>query len=280
MLIGNKTFNNEDFYIMGILNVTPDSFSDGGKYNDIDNTKKRIESMISEGVDIIDVGGESNRPGYTTMLSEQEEIERVSPVIEYIKKSYDIPVSIDTYKAKVANEAAKLKVDLINDIWGLFGEKVYKSEFTLEMAEVIKNNNLSCCLMHNRDIKKNPYGVFLNDLKSDIINSIDKAIEFKIPKEKIMIDPGIGFAKSYEHNLLTMKNLQDLTKLGYPLLLGTSRKSMIGLTLDLPVDSRLEGTLATTAYGAINGCSFFRVHDIKENKRVLDMIKAIVSCSN
>lgn len=249
---------------MGILNVTPDSFSDGGKFNSLDAALRRAEQMVAEGADILDIGGESTRPGYTK-ITDEEEICRIAPVIEQLKKHFDIPISIDTYKSSVAKAALDAGADLVNDIWGL--------KYDPHMAEVIANSNASCCLMHNR--KEPVYQDFLADVLTDMQSCITLARQAGIAANKIMLDPGVGFAKTYEMNLAIIRELDALKALGYPILLGTSRKSVIGLTLDLPADKRMEGTLATTIYGMLHGCSFVRVHDVKENKRAIAMIQAI-----
>ncbi len=268
MYIGKYRFDTDEHcYIMGILNVTPDSFSDGGKYNSIDNALRRTEQMISEGADIIDVGGESTRPGYT-MISVDEEIERTSPVIEAIKKRFDIAVSLDTYKYKVAAAGIDAGADLINDIWGL----KYDSG---EMAELISAKNVSCCIMHNR--KNAEYTNFMDDMISDIARSVEIGVTAGISRDKMIADPGIGFAKSYENNLEAIDRLAEFKeKTGLPVLLAASRKSVIGLTLDLPADQRLEGTIAITTAGVLSGASFIRVHDIKENVRAAKMTEAIM----
>ena len=267
MIIGNKTFDTDRrTYIMGILNVTPDSFSDGGKYNSLDEACKKAEQMILEGADILDVGGESTRPGYL-QISDEEEIERVVPVVEQLKKRFDIPISIDTYKSKVAEAAINVGADLINDIWGL--------KYDERMASVIAKSGVSCCLMHNRE--NMAYQDFVRDVLDDLRMSVKIAKEHGISDDKIMLDPGIGFAKTYEMNLEMLKHLESLKRLGYPVLLGTSRKSVIGLTLDLPVTEREEGTIATTVLGMMKGCSFVRVHNVKANHRAIKMAEAIMS---
>ena len=265
MIIGNKDFQTEQRgYIMGILNVTPDSFSDGGKYRDLDKALCHTRQMLAEGADIIDVGGESTRPGYT-LISDEEEIERTARVIEAIKKEFDVPVSLDTYKSGVAKAGIEAGADLINDIWGL--------KWDGTMAEVLAESGVAACLMHNR--RDTDYGDFLENVMADLQETMDLAAEAGIAKEKIMLDPGIGFAKDLNQNLKMMKHLELMSRWDVPVLLGTSRKSMIGLTLDLPSDQRVEGTVATTVCGYMKGCRFFRVHDVKENKRALDMIEAI-----
>ncbi len=266
MKIGSREFDVKNrTYIMGILNVTPDSFSDGGKWNSRDKALKHVEDMINEGMDILDIGGESTRPGYT-LLSDEEEMERVVPVIEAVKANFDIPVSLDTYKSKVALAGIQAGVDLINDIWGL--------KYEPDMAGVIGESGLPCCLMHNR--KTAEYQDFMQDVAADLADSINLAKRAGIQEDKIILDPGVGFAKSYEQNLEIIRGLESLKVFGMPILLGTSRKSVIGLTLDLPVQERLEGTLATTVVGVMKGCAFVRVHDIKENVRAIRMTEAIL----
>lgn len=266
MKIGNREFDVQGHtYVMGILNVTPDSFSDGGKWNDRDRALGHVEEMLAEGADIIDIGGESTRPGYT-LLSEEEEIARVVPVIEAVKKNFDVPVSLDTYKAKVAQEGITAGADMINDIWGL--------KYDGRMAAVAAASKLPCCLMHNRRTAE--YHSFLTEVCGDLEESIRLALEAGIEREKLILDPGVGFGKSYEQNLEIINRLEELKKSGYPLLLGCSRKSVIGLTLNLPTDQRLEGTLATTVLAVVKGCMFVRVHDIKENVRAVKMTEAIL----
>lgn len=265
MRIGNREFETDRHtYIMGILNVTPDSFSDGGKFNHMDAALAHVEQMIEEGADIIDIGGESTRPGHI-QITEDQEIKRTAPVIEIIKSKFDIPVSIDTYKANVAQAAIEAGADLVNDIWGLKYDKA--------IAQVIAKSGVTCCLMHNRD--NHDYQNFMEDMKQDLCETLTLAEKAGISKDKIMLDPGVGFGKTYENNLEAIYKLEELDELGYPLLLGTSRKSVIGLTLDLPVTERVEGTLATTVLAVMKKCSFVRVHDVKENKRIIQMAEAI-----
>lgn len=266
MRIGSKEFDTASHtYIMGILNVTPDSFSDGGKWNDRDRALKHVEDMIADGMDIVDVGGESTRPGYT-ILPDEEEISRVVPIIEEIKSNFDIPISLDTYKSAVAKAGIAAGADLINDIWGL--------KYDDKMAKIIADSGLPCCLMHNR--KEPDYKDFMRDVASDLGETIQIARKAGISDEKIILDPGVGFGKTYDHNLEIINRLEELNKLGYPILLGTSRKSVIGLTLNLPADQRVEGTLVTTVMGVMKGCSFVRVHDVKENFRAVKMAEAII----
>ena len=265
MRIGTHEFDTKNqTYIMGILNVTPDSFSDGGKIQSVDAALRRAEDMIKEGAAILDIGGESTRPGYTP-VSEEEEMERVLPVIEAIKQRLGIPVSVDTYKSKVAESAIIAGADLINDIWGLKADA--------RMAEVIARHDVVCCLMHNR--KDAVYQSFIEDMLTDLQECITIANHAGIAQDKIILDPGVGFAKSYEQNLEVLGNLNRFHELGFPILLGASRKSVIGLTLDLPSEERLEGTLVTTIAAVQQGVSFVRVHDVKENFRAIQMAQAI-----
>ncbi len=268
MLIGKKEFDLENnCYIMGILNFTPDSFSDGGKFNDIDSALIHVEKMIDDGMDIVDIGGESTRPNYTK-ISDDEEIARIVPIIEAVKQRFDIPVSLDTYKYKVADAGIKAGADLINDIWGLKYDDG-------KMAELIAENSLPCCLMHNR--KNQVYNCFIDDIVNDMKKTIDIALKAGIEKSNIILDVGVGFAKSYENNIEAINCIDEFrTRLGCPVLLGTSRKSVIGITLDLPSDQRTEGTIATTVVGVMKGVSMVRVHDVKENARAVKMTRAIM----
>lgn len=267
MKIGTKEFDfTKHTYIMGILNVTPDSFSDGGKWNNLDAALKHTEEMIADGCDILDIGGESTRPGYT-LLSDEEEISRVVPVIEAVKSRFDIPISLDTYKSKVAQAGVDAGADLINDIWGC--------KYDNKIADVIAKSGVACCLMHNR--KEPDYNNYLEDVLTDLKGCVDIAKAAGVKDEQIILDPGLGFGKTYENNMELMNHVEILQKLGYPVLLGTSRKSMIGLSLDLPSDQRLEGTIATTVMGIMKGCRIIRVHDVKENKRAAIMTDKLLS---
>lgn len=274
MIIGNKEFDTKsNVYVMGILNFTPDSFSDGSKYNTLDKALIQVERMINEGADIIDVGGESTRPGHI-QISEEEEIDRVVPLIKAIKDRFDIPVSIDTYKANVAVEAFKAGADLLNDIWGLLYEKnIIDGENKL--AKYAKDYNVAVCLMHNdiEQMRENNMDIVIDRLQK----SVDEALKYGINKDKIMLDPGIGFVKSYENNLYVMKHMEKLNQLGYPILLGTSRKSMIGLATGEDVNNRVAGTVATTVLGVEKGATFVRVHDVRENVQAIKMTKAIMN---
>lgn len=266
MVIGGKEFKDSNkTYIMGILNVTPDSFSDGGKWNCIEKAVSHASAMIEEGADLIDIGGESTRPGYTR-IPEEEEIGRIVPVIEEITRRFDIPVSVDTYKSTVAKAALEAGASLVNDIWGL--------KYDPEMAGVIADSGRACCLMHNREEAK--YTSFIEDLLKDMQETVEIAGKAGIKRENIILDPGIGFGKTYEMNLEAIRHLERLKELGFPVLLGTSRKSVIGLTLELWAEDRLEGTIATSVMAVWKGCSFIRVHDVKENKRAVQMTEAIL----
>lgn len=267
MKIGNKQFDViNNTYIMGILNVTPDSFSDGGKYYKPESALVRAKWMIEEGADIIDIGGESTRPGYV-QISAQEEIERVIPVIENIKSKLDIPVSIDTYKGEVAKAAIEAGADLVNDIWGL--------KYDPQMADIISENKVPCVLMHNR--KSAEYDDFMKDIFNDLDETVRLAKKAGIEEDKIILDPGIGFAKSYDMNLEVLHYLEDFHRFGYPMLLASSRKSVIGNALNLPVTERVEGTLVTTVMAVLKRYAFVRVHDVKENARAIKMTKAILN---
>lgn len=265
MQIGNRDFDVKNHtYVFGILNVTPDSFSDGGKWKGVDGALKHVETMLSQGMDVLDVGGESTRPGYQR-ISPEEEMERVLPVIRAVKERFDVPVSLDTYKANVAMEGIAAGADLINDIWGLKADR--------RMADVIANGGAACCLMHNR--AEANYHDFMPDVLKDLEDCLRLAKEAGIPREKIIIDPGVGFGKTYEQNLDVLARLEDFKVFGLPVLLGTSRKSVIGLTLDLPADQREEGTLVTTVLAVMKGISFVRVHDVEKSVRAIKMAEAI-----
>ena len=264
MQIGSKTFDESHTHIMGILNLTPDSFSDGGSYLTVEAALLRAAEMEKEGASILDIGGESTRPGYIP-ITESEEIERICPVIEAIHKRMDLPISVDTYKPAVAREAVAAGAVMINDIWGLMKDP--------DMGKLISQEKLCCCLMHNRS--ETDYKDFLADYLEDVNRIIENASEAKIEPQRIILDPGIGFAKNTEQNLIVLKHLDALKEKGYPILIGASRKSVIGNVLDLPIHERLEGTLAITALSVLKGAMFVRVHDVKENARVIKMLEAI-----
>lgn len=266
MRIGTKEFDIKNkTYIMGILNVTPDSFSDGGKWTKMEPALAHVEEMIRDGADIIDIGGESTRPGHTP-VSAQEEMDRVLPVVEAVSARFDVPVSVDTYKACVAEEAVAAGADLINDVWAAKKDP--------EMAAVMARTGAVCCLMHNKE--QAVYQNFLEDMVHELQYSVDLVKAAGVTDDKIILDPGVGFGKTYALNLEAIHHVEVLHQLGYPVLLATSRKSVIGLTLDLPADQRVEGTLATTVIGVMKGCAFVRVHDVKENRRVIQMTEAVL----
>jgi len=258
--IGNRTL------IMGILNVTPDSFSDGGQYDTVDKAVRRAFEMVEEGADIVDIGGESTRPG-AAVVSADEELRRVIPVIEaLIAAGLKVPISIDTYKAAVAARALEAGAHIINDIWGCKRDP--------QMASVAATWDCPIVLMHNRE--RPVYEHLIPEMLHDLRECVDIALAAGVKPERIILDPGIGFGKTYEHNLTVMNHLHHVAALGYPVLLGTSRKSMIRNTLQLPVDDVVEGTAATVALGIAQGCQIVRVHDVKAMKRVAVMTDAIV----
>ncbi|MCI9420209.1 MAG: dihydropteroate synthase [Eubacterium sp.] len=265
MKIGNREFEfGKKVYVMGILNVTPDSFSDGGQFFQAEQAVRQAQQMIADGADLIDIGGESTRPGHT-QISDEEEIERVVPVIRRIKERFEIPVSIDTYKSSVAKAALEAGADLLNDIWGFLYDE--------EMAVLASAHDAAVCLMHNREAAV--YDELVPDVIKDLERCLAIAEKHGVKREKIILDPGIGFGKTYEQNLEIMNHLEQICGMGYPVLLGASRKSMIGLTLDLPVTDREEGTIATSVIGAMKGCDFVRVHNVRANVRALKMTEAI-----
>ena len=256
---GNKEIILEEgTLVMGILNVTPDSFSDGGKYNNLDSAMKQAEKLISEGADIIDVGGESTRPGHIQITSE-EEILRVVPIIEKISKNLDTIISIDTYKYDVAKEAIKVGANIINDIWGLQYDNG-------EMAELVKKSNLPLIAMHNQNDE-----VYNKDIMLVLREFFEKtfkiADKYGIDRDTIILDPGLGFGKNVEQNIEVLSRLNELKDMG-SILLGASKKRFIGKLLnDLPFDERVEGTVATTVIGIERGVDIVRVHNVLENKR-------------
>lgn len=266
MLIGDRKFDTKNgVYVMGILNVTPDSFSDGGLWTERDAALRQAGRMAEEGAAIIDIGGESTRPGHTP-VSAEDEAARVLPIVEAVKRETGLPVSIDTYKAEVARAALEAGADMVNDIWGLRRDGG-------EMAALIAGTGAACCLMHNRE--RAEYADFMADMLSDLRETLAIADRAGIARSSIVLDPGIGFGKTYEQNLIAMNRLDELLAFGCPVLLAASRKSVIGLTLDLPADERMEGTIATTVAGVLRGAAFVRVHDVKENLRAARMALAI-----
>ncbi|SHH51414.1 dihydropteroate synthase [Thermosipho atlanticus] len=265
----NKKMVFDHTYIMGIVNVTPDSFFPGSRISK-DKLIDTVAKMIKDGAEIIDVGGESTRPGADEVPLE-EELNRVVPAIEIIKNKFDIIVSVDTYKSKVAYESLKVGADIINDISAF--------RFDEKMVDVAKKFDCPVILMHMKgtpkNMQKNP---FYEDPISEIFEFLKERIIFAQQNgiNKIIIDPGIGFGKRLIDNLLIIKHIKKFKELGYPILLGASRKSMIGMILDLPVEERLEGTLAITAVGVMNGVDIIRVHDVKENYRVVKVVESIL----
>ncbi|MGG1878689.1 dihydropteroate synthase [Paenibacillus cisolokensis] len=255
--------------IMGILNVTPDSFSDGGRYHDPGRAVEHALRLFEEGADIIDIGGESTRPGHQK-VGKEEELARILPVIEALRQQAPhIPLSVDTYKAEVARQAVEAGAHIINDVWGFKEDP--------DMAAVAAVLDCPVILMHNR--RDMNYVNLVEDMKRDLLDSVEIARTGGVKEQNIILDPGIGFAKDYEHNLQVMSSLDHLVGLGYPMLLATSRKRFIRTALDLPVDDVLEGTAATVAYGIMQGCQIVRVHDVKHMKRTARMCDAMLYVS-
>ncbi len=251
--------------IMGIVNVTPDSFSDGGRFYDIDRAVEHAKRLVADGADIIDIGGESTRPG-AEKVSLEEELRRVIPVVKAVAQEIDVPISIDTYKAEVAKQAIEAGAHIINDVWG--------AKADAKMAEVAAFYDVPIILMHNRhDLQ---YRDLISDMISDLMESVAIAKRAGVRDENIILDPGIGFAKTLEHNLEVMRRLDEFAKLGYPLLLGTSRKRFIGHVLDLPVNERVEGTGATVCLGIVKGAHIVRVHDVLPIARMSKMMDAML----
>ncbi|MGG4440883.1 dihydropteroate synthase [Brevibacillus fortis] len=251
--------------VMGILNVTPDSFSDGGRFVNVEAALAQARAMVEAGADLIDIGGESTRPG-SEPVDEAMELDRVLPVIRILSQELSVPLSIDTYKASVAERAILEGAHIINDVWGAKRDQ--------RMAEVAARLDVPIILMHNRE--DTDYHDFFPNYIKDLRESVQIAMQAGVKQERIILDPGIGFVRTVEQNLETMRRLDDLVGLGYPVLLATSRKRMIGHVLDLPVDERVEGTAATVALGAAKGCHMVRVHDVKEMKRVTKMMDAMI----
>jgi dihydropteroate synthase len=258
--------------IMGILNLTPDSFYDGGRYTQEEKALVRVEEMVSHRADLIDIGGESTRPG-ATKVSTEEELRRIIPVIGKIKELFEIPISVDTYKAQIAQEAIEAGADMINDISGL--------RFDSELKQVMAKYKVPLVLMHIKgtpgDMQNNPYyDSLLGEIISYLRESIVIAKEAGIDEERIVIDPGIGFGKSAQHNLEIINKLSELKSLGRPILIGVSRKSFIGNVLNLPLQERLEGSLAATCLAVTQGARIVRTHDVKETRRAIDLTQAII----
>lgn len=261
-----KTYNLlERTHIMGILNVTPDSFSDGGNFTSIEQAVSQAVALEKAGADIIDIGGESTRPDHESVPL-NEELERVLPVIRSVKKRVGIPISIDTYKAETARQAIEAGAEIINDVWGAKKEP--------EIAKVAAAYNVPIILMHNRTNKD--YTAIIDDMKQDLQGSIDIALKAGVAKENIVLDPGIGFAKTAADNLVVMNNLEKFATLGYPILLGASRKSFIGKILDVPAPKRDNGTGATTCLGISKGVQIVRVHHVKLHVELVNMMDAML----
>ncbi|MBR1472140.1 MAG: dihydropteroate synthase [Lachnospiraceae bacterium] len=292
MRIGNRefSFSRGHVYIMGILNVTPDSFSDGGRFDHVDRALYHAEEMIKEGADLIDIGGESTRPGYLP-VEEAEEIERVATVMKAIRERLEIPISVDSYKWRVMDALLKEGADLANDIWGLRYGKFSGEED--RMAEVVAAHGVPIVLMHNDALARNreertaeQYEASCQEaaerddvirrVKNGLLDSVRIAKQAGIAEEHLILDPGVGFAKTQAENLKVLQGLGTLTELPYPVLLAASRKSVIGNALGLPVNEREEGTMTASVMAALAGCAFVRVHDVKKNRRALDMAEHIL----
>jgi len=252
-------------YIMGILNVTPDSFFDGGRYNELEKALEKARELVKNGADIIDIGGESTRPGFIP-VSEEEELSRVIPVVEVLTRELDVPISIDTTKSIVAEKALEAGAHIVNDVWGLQKDS--------NLAGVVSKYDAGVIIMHNKE--DTIYVDFMCEIMDFLKKSIEIAVNAGITADHIAVDPGIGFGKTFEHNIEVMRKLDRLKELRLPILLGTSRKSFIGNILNLPVTERLEGTAATVALGIAKGVDIIRVHDVVEMKRVAKVADAIV----
>lgn len=256
----------QETVVMGILNVTPDSFSDGGQYDEVELALQHVEQMLADGAKIIDIGGESTRPGHKP-VSLEEELARTVPIIEAIAQKFDCIISIDTYKAEVAEAAIKAGAHIINDIWGAKREP--------EIAKVAATYHVPIILMHNREEAVYEKSL-VEEVMLDLQESIQIALDAGVPKEHIWLDPGIGFAKDTAENIEAMKGLSEVVYMGYPVLLGTSRKSLIGNVLHIPVEERLTGTAATVCYGIERGCHIMRVHDVKEISEASRMMDVLI----
>ncbi|MBP1749878.1 MAG: Dihydropteroate synthase [Deltaproteobacteria bacterium] len=257
---------------MGILNVTPDSFSDGGRHIALQDAVNHAKLMIEDGADIIDIGGESTRP-FSEPVSEDEELARIIPVIQKVRDISDIPISVDTYKAAVAHEVLNAGADIINDISGL--------TYDDKMARVIAEHDAYTVIMHIRgtpkNMQENPvYDNVIAEIMAFLRRQSNYAVEAGVDDRKIIIDPGIGFGKRVEDNLRILKMLHVFKELGKQVLIGTSMKSFIGKITDSPLEERIEGTLATVAVALMNGADIFRVHDVRKTGKVLKMVKAVM----
>ena len=268
-------------YVVGILNVTPDSFSGDGIDGDVRQAVSQAVCFVEEGADILDIGGESTRPG-AAAVSQQEELDRVLPVIEAVRQEVDAPLSVDTYKAAVAQAAVHAGAAMVNDVWGLGGDP--------EMGATVAALHVPVVVMHNRRARTRDsalgsyfgeaaYGDVAADVTSELAQVVARAKSCGISAENIIVDPGIGFGKTPQQNIELMGNLGALQRLSQPVLVGTSRKSFIGLTLDVSAEERLEGTAATVALAIAQGADLVRVHDVKAMVRVCRMTDAIVRCA-
>jgi len=270
--IGNKEFDfSKKTYTMGIVNITPDSFSDGGKYDKIEEAHKRIFNIIENGADIIDIGAESSRPG-SNPVDEVEEWNRLEPILSKIARKAPVPISIDTYKSSIAEKALAMGIEIINDISGLKKDA--------KMAEIIARYSAYIVIMHMRgnpkDMQEKPYYEnVVEEVIQELKESIKIAKDAGIEDEKIILDPGIGFGKRHEDNLILLNNLDKIVSLGYPVLVGASRKRFIGDILESTVEDRLEGSLAVASYSAIKGANIMRVHDVAETVKTFKIIDAI-----
>ncbi len=269
-IVKNKVYDcNNRVYLMGILNITSDSFYDGNKYNTLDNAKEQVDKFIKEGVDIIDIGGESTRPG-SEQISFEEELKSILPIIKYVKGEKNIIVSVDTYKSDVAEAVLNEGVEIINDISGL--------RFDKNMAKVIGDHNASVVLMHikgtPRTMQQDPE---YDDLMGEIIEYLEESIKIGLDNgilfNNIIIDPGIGFGKTLEHNYIIIKRLNELKVLNRPILIGLSMKSLIGKVLNNLPDDRLSGTIALNTISILKGANIIRVHDVKEHHQIIKLIE-------
>ena len=268
MMLGNYKLDLNKTLVMGVLNITPDSFSDGGLFVDVDTAIAHAKQMVNDGAEIIDVGGESTRPK-SEAVTEEEELNRIVPVIKRLVNKVKVPISVDTYKPKVAEECIKLGANLVNDITGLRNK---------EMIEVVAKYKAPVVIMH---MKGEPKNMQENPTYKDVVKEIKEFLNDRINEaqkagiKNIIIDPGIGFGKSAEHNLQILKRLNEFKELKCPILVGPSRKSFIGNITGLPVNERLEGTIAAISIAIMNGANIVRVHDVKECKRAVQIVDAV-----
>ncbi|MGI6488210.1 MAG: dihydropteroate synthase [Syntrophomonadaceae bacterium] len=267
MAHGQQLAVGERTLIMGILNVTPDSFSDGGRWLAPEAALNRALEMVEEGVDILDIGGMSTRPGHD-LVSVEEELNRVVPIVEKLADMVTVPISVDTYRAEVARVCLEAGAHIINDIGGL--------AFDPDLAGVVAAHQAALIITHNRPDGEESYGNIIDDMMSELGRSVELAEQAGISTRQIIIDPGIGFGKNAAENLVVMKRLAEFKSFGRPILLGASRKRFIGAVLDLPVDDRLEGSLAAVVVGVMNGAAIVRVHDVRESKRVAMIADAVL----